>query len=275
MKRPVGHLPLRIPRLALALLAGLVLAGCNLPGPATAAPTFVFPTLTALQPLPSATPLAPTSTLPAPTATTAPAGTRISFAAGATSDVEQGTLQPGQTQKYLLAAGGSQPLIINVDSPNQDLSLSIAGLTTNNVLLDASKKWNAWEGILPASQDYLVTVYAGAAAQNYTLSVIIPARVVFAQGATSKKLSGITPNGLNVDYVIYAQAGQKMTQNLTVPANTAALTVYGFQDGQPLLRSIMNTTSWSESLPVTEDYILEVVPFAGAVVNYTLDVEVK
>jgi hypothetical protein len=264
---------LAIKILFLIALAGL--AGCNLPGAATPTNVFVFPTLTSPPPLSTPSAFPPPSTPALPSATSAPAGMRISFATGATADVEQGSLQPGQTQNYLLTAGQSQPMMVSVDSPNHDLNLAIVGQTSGNVLLSASNKWNTWEGILPSSQDYLVTVYGGATAQAYTLTVSIPARITFAQGATSKTLNGSTPEGLIIDYVIYALAGQKMALNLNVPSGMAVLSVYGFEDGQPLLRSIMNATSWTSTLPVTEDYILQIVPNGGQVVNYSLSVEIK
>jgi hypothetical protein len=37
----------------------------------------------------------------------------------------------------------------------------------------------------------------------------------------------------------------------------------------------MNATSWTSTLPVTEDYILQIVPNGGQVVNYSLSVEIK
>jgi hypothetical protein len=267
--------PARIAAGVLAIVAVLALAGCNLPGLAAPTPTFVFPTLTPVAPQPTSTSVPPTNPPSLPTATNAPAALRISFAAGATANVEQGTLQPGQSQNFLLAAGQTQPMMLSVDSPGHDMSLSIVGQTSGNVLLSSSSKYITWEGILPASQDYMVTVYAGATTQAFTLTVTIPARITFSQGATSKTLTGSTPGGLVIDYVIYALAGQKMTLNLIVPPGTAALSVYGFEDGQPLLRSIMNAATWADTLPVTEDYILQIVPNNGQVVNYSLNVEVK
>ena len=275
MKPDHGNSPNRIASGLLVMLALLGMAGCNLPGMAAPTPMLIFPTLTSMPPQATPTPLLATETPGAPSATSAPAALRINFPTGATSDVEEGTLQPGQTQNFLLAAGQSQPMMVSLDSPNHDMTLAIAGQTSGNVLLGASQKWNSWEGILPASQDYLVTVYGGATTQAFTLTVTIPARITFAQGTTSKTLNGSTPGGLIIDYVIYALSGQEMSLDLNVPSGTAALSVYGFEDGQPLLRSIMDATSWSDTLLVTEDYIIQVVPYAGQVIHYTLSVEVK
>jgi hypothetical protein len=266
----------------LTILFGLLLSGCNLPSTTPATPTFVFPTLTtAPTPVPTTVytqlpaALPPTSTPNVPTPTTKPAAVRIEFAPGATAGIEQGTLQPGELQDFVLEAGQSQPMIVMADSPAHDVTLGIVGRSSGVTLLEASKKWSSWEGILPVTQDYLLTVYAGTKTEDFTLTVIIPGRIIFSQGATSTTVSGSTPGGLVVSYVLYALANQTLSVSLNVPADSAALTIYGFEDGQPLLRSALNTTTWSSELPATEDYILQVVPKTGQVVNYTMTIAVK
>jgi hypothetical protein len=273
----------RIPIAAgLTILFGLLLSGCNLPSTTPATPTFVFPTLTtAPTPVPTTVytqlpaALPPTSTPNVPTPTTKSAAVRIEFSPGATAGIEQGTLQPGEFQDFVLEAGQSQPMIVMADSPAHDVTLGIVGRSSGSTLLEASKKWSSWEGILPATQDYMLTVYAGTKTEDFTLTVTIPSRITFSQGATSTTVSGSTPSGLVVSYVLYALANQTLSVSLNVPADSAALTIYGFEDGQPLLRSALNATTWSSELPVTEDYIVQVVPKTGQVVNYTMTIAVK
>jgi len=129
--------------------------------------------------------------------------------------------------------------------------------------------------LLPSTQDYFFKVGAGASAEDYTLSVTIASRIQFASGATSATVTGSTVNGYNVTYVLYASGGQTMNIALTVPAGTAALTIWGFSDGQPYQRSVTGSTTFNMVLPSTQDYIIEVVPMAGQVVNYSMKVEVK
>ncbi len=261
-------------RIWLSLLTGFVLFGCNLARTSPSTPTPIFPTPAVVQSTSTPAPSRESPTpAPSPTAP-APADVRINFTRGATADVEQGSLMPGASQGYLLRAGQTQPLMVEVDSPAHDVYLSVRGQSSGNVLLDASLKATSFEGILPATQDYLLVLYGGAAQENYTMTVTIPSRIDFAPGAYSADLSGSTPLGLIVSYAIYALQGQTMTLNLAVPANTAALTVYGFEDGEPLLRSVMNATSWSSTLPVTEDYIIQIVPASGGIIQYTLTVTV-
>jgi len=258
-----------------ALVAIITLAGCNLPVATGPSPTPSLDTSTPLPALASPTSLPPAPTPPAPTVSPTPSLLRISFPTGATAGVEQGTLQAGGIQAFVLAASQTQPMIVMVDSPAHDLTADIIGQNTGNTLLPASQKESTWEGILPATQDYLITVHGGASEEAFTLTVDIPSRITFAPQATSAKVSGSTPGGLVVSYVIYALAGQTMAVSLTAPSGAAALTIYGFEDGQPLLRSIYNATTWSDTLPVTEDYIIQIVPNAGQVVAYTMTVGVQ
>ncbi len=238
------------------------------------APTATIPTPT----VPSPTPLAPTATElpPTLTATVPPAAgaVRLNFAPGATFGTIQGTLQPGQSQTYVLGVGKGQPALFMVNSLNNDVTFGIAG-KDGTILLADSQKYATWQGYLPSTQDYFVKVNAGATTENYTLSVTIAARITFSAGATSATVKGSTVNGYNVTYVLGAGGGQTMKIDLTVPADTAALTIWGFSDGQPYQRSVTGSTTFNMVLPSSQDYIVEVVPQAGQLVDYSMKVEIK
>ena len=167
------------------------------------------------------------------------------------------------------------PMIAMVNSPDHDLTLSISGLQSGQVLLPASNGMNSWQGTLPATDDYLVRVIGGATTQNFNLSLTIASRISFAAGSDSAVVSGSTQGGFNVTFALYASAGQTMDINLDIPTGKAALEVWGFSDGQPYLRSQLGKTTFSMKLPSTQDYILAVVPFAGQAVNFSLHVKVK
>ena len=62
---------------------------------------------------------------------------------------------------------------------------------------------------------------------------------------------------------------------LTPIPNAAALTIWGFSDGQPYIRSVVGSTTFNMKLPSTQDYIVDVVPQGGQEVNFTLAVEIK
>lgn len=111
--------------------------------------------------------------------------------------------------------------------------------------------------------------------ENYNLTIKIASRINFTSGATSATVSGTTMNGFVVSYAIYCKSGQTMTLALTAPANSASLDVFGLAYGQLLLKETAQVTSWAGSLPADQDYIIEVVPNAGQVLDYSLMVSVK
>jgi hypothetical protein len=263
-------------RAATLLLFAVFLAGCVSSTPVAPTPDFLATNVQAtFQAMtPQATPKAEAISVPTLAPTAAPINIRFNFATGATFGAVQGSLQPGQSQIYVLSAMQGQPFLVSVDSFNHDITLGITG-KDGTVLLADSLLQTTWQGALPATQDYYLKLKSGATAENYTLSVTAAARIVFKQGAISAAVAGTTVGGYNVTYALRASAGQTMTINLTAPAGTAALTVWGFSDGQPYLRSVTGSTTFSMTLPTTQDYIIEVVPNGGQVINYSLAVEVK
>lgn len=110
---------------------------------------------------------------------------------------------------------------------------------------------------------------------NFGLNVTIPVRITFAPGAVSAQVQGVTAESRVVTYLLKANGGQTMTVVLNAPPNSAGITIYGMQDGQPLIRSQSGATSWTGQLPMTQDYVIQVVPFGNGTVNYTLNVTVQ
>ena len=286
----------------LILTTALILTGCNLPvgkvAP-TEIPTLAFPTSqptnppAILTPTPISLPPTTAATEPAtanpptnippttvpPTVrvqpTTIPGAVRISFDTGATAGIAQGEINPGQVLKFLVGAAQGQPLIISTDSPNHDVTFSVVGLKDGKTLLDASQRLSSWQTMLTVTQDYLVQLMGAGSQENFTLNVITPARINFDPGTDTTLLMGSTPGGWDVSYVLRASAGQRMDLNLYAPNGNAVLAVYGYQDGQPYLRYVTESTTFGLKLPATQDYIIQVVPRAGEVATYSLGITIK
>jgi hypothetical protein len=165
--------------------------------------------------------------------------------------------------------------MVSTGSYNNDVTFSVTGAKNGQVLLDGSQKLTSWQTMLTETQDYLIRVYAGASAENFTLNVITPARITFAPGAVSATEVGTTPGGLVVSYILRASINQQMDITLDAPNMSALLSVYGYQDGQPYLRSAAGSQTFSMKLPATQDYVIQVVPNAGQVANYSLNITVK
>jgi hypothetical protein len=279
---------------SLVALIALGLASTACAGAATPAPpspndvaTVVQATLEALQPAATATAQPPSAVPPTITATipplpptiAVPAATRLSFVADATSGDVNGTIQAGQTLHYVLNAAQGQPMIVTLNSQNNDVTMTIktaggTSLVTNGQNLNM---------LLPVTEDYYFYIYGGASPETFDLSIGTPARIKFDLGKTSATLSGKTtagftiapPSGADISYVLFANQGQKMDLSLNGVGPNGVLAVYGFSDGQPYLRYVTEQTTFSLVLPATQDYIIQVVPRAGMIISYTLVVTVK
>ena len=253
-------------------ISAILLVSCNLPSaiPATTTPS---PTATSLPSTDTPTAVPPSPT-PNPSATTTLPSTNIVFGPGATAAVEQGTLQPGQVQNFTLSAGKNQPMILLVSSPSNDVTLAVYE-ANGNMLLDPAKKWSEWQWLLPATQVYTIKVIGGATAGSFTLTAKVAARITFTSGASSATVSGSTPKGFVISYAISANANQTMTVTLNSPANSASLDIFGLAFGQLLLNPSTKATNWTGVLPSTQDYIIEIIPNSGQVVNYSLTVTIN
>jgi len=269
--RKITHL------ISLGTLAGL-LAACNLPRGTPLIPSLTpAPTNTNTQVVITPTPTSPVPlpSNPTPTNTTNPSvPINLLFATGTTAIVQTGTLQAGQVQNYTINVGASQPMILILTSTVGDDYLAVYD-PNGNIILDPAKKWSRFQWLMPPKvQLYTIRVIGGASTQDFTLTVKVPARIKFASGATSATVTGSTFKGYVISYTITGSANQTMTADLTVPANSAVMDIFGLASGDSLLGASANSTTFSGTLPSTQDYIIEIFPIHGDVVNYSLTVSI-
>jgi hypothetical protein len=223
----------------------------------------------------------PTQIPPTPTASpsaaptdSAPTATRIAFLDGATVGTVSASIQAGQSQNYVLKALQGQPMFVYVGSLNNDVKLSVQR-QDGAALLSADAHQASWQGSLPQTEDYFITVHGGNSTESFSLTVTLPARIQFAEGADSATLSGKTVGGYGVSYAVYAHKGQTMNVDLGDLSGKASLSIYGFVDGQAYVRSAKGLTSYHFVLPSTQDYIVVVVPANGGVVSYSMTVRIQ
>ena len=119
------------------------------------------------------------------------------MAAGTTAGVAQGSILPGQTVAYTLGGGQSQPMILIVNSPNNDVTLGVFE-PNGTMLLNPANKWTRWQGLLPQTETYKISLSGGATAENYTLTAKVPQLVTFASGTSSTSLSGSAAAGSQI-----------------------------------------------------------------------------
>ncbi len=210
----------------------------------------------------------------APVATSAPGATRITFLEGATVGVVSAPIEAGQAQTYVLQAFQGQPMFVYVGSINNEVTLSIKR-QDGTIILSADEHKISWQGSLPGTEDYYVTVHGGPSTENFSLTVTVPWRIQFSAGADSATVSGKTVAGYGVSYAIFAGKGQTMNVNLENLSSKASLSIYGFTDGQQYLASGTGQMSYQFVLPATQDYIVVVLPADGSVVNYIMTVKVQ
>ena len=207
---------------------------------------------------------------PAPSPTT-PA---IELAPGATYGEVAGTLEADESRSFLVSALGAQPLIVRLSSPHEDVVLGIAGPPDRPPLLDPVARQTAWEGLLPSTDTYTLTAVATGGAADFRLSVELPQRIVFAPGATSYVVTSTVPISQPVAYVLRALAGQTLTATITSPGGPVYLGIDGLQDGQPLVRSALELSQTTVSLPASQDYILRAIPGGPAPTTFTLTITI-
>jgi hypothetical protein len=199
---------------------------------------------------------------------------RIAFALGTTSGTYYGSLASGGVQSYVLNAAWNQVMMVNVNSPDNNLYLEIYGQWDGIYLARFSSALTSWRGWLPRTQDYIVKVYnSGGSTENYSLFVEIPARIQFARGAYSGSVYGRGSAAQTISYVLYAFAGQTMTATLYSSTSSVYLSIYGFSGGQSLVTSSSANTTWTGTLPQTQEYIIDAVQ-NGSWVDFTLTVTI-
>jgi hypothetical protein len=154
-------------------------------------------------------------------------------------------------------------MMVNLASASQTISLEIKA-PGGTVLAAASENRSYWQGTLPSSGDYRVSVVSSSGTANFSMSITIPARVTFDQGAISAVLDGKISSHLNNTYLLRALKGQTMTVTVTSPGKDIFLTIYGLQDGNPYVRSVSGQTQATIKLPSTQDYVIELVPSVNA-----------
>jgi len=200
--------------------------------------------------------------------------TRILFPRNATSVSYENSVTAGGVKQYIIGARAGSLLMVDVTSPGDQVHLAIVGVRTGEPLITAAADATHFEGRLPATQDYLIKLVSSAGkALRYGLSVEIPHRIAFARGATSAEIDGVDVNGRNA-YVLSAFANQRMSVEAASGDGSIKLTIYGLDDGVPLVRAAAGLSSWSGNLPSSQDYIIMTVP-TGRTRAYTLRVTIE
>lgn len=160
-------------------------------------------------------------------------------------------------------------MLVKVETAPGDVTISVR-TEGGTWLLNPAAAQSSWKGTLPQTEDYVISLYGGAAPRQFTLTVEIASRIKFVAGANSGKISGTTAGGFTVAYTMFVLKGQKVEITLYGLGPNASIAVWGYADGNVLLGAESDKTSLTFKAPVTQDYILEIVPKAGRVLDFVI-----
>mgnify|MGYP005848269761 CR=1 FL=1 len=194
---------------------------------------------------------------------------QIMFPHMGTASSLRGSVGAGQIQEYLLTAFAGQTMILELRPSQPAVHLAVSGWDDDAALLPPSANATRWHGLLPTTQDYLITVAARGQAAEFTLDVIIPETLVPQAGHAATSLRQL-PADQRAHYLVVGEAGQKLSLNLRLAEGQAALAVTGLEDRNDLLPASARLTSWSMALPRSQPYLIEVIPDGGPV-RYSLE----
>jgi len=132
-----------------------------------------------------------------------------------------------------------------------------------------------WNGTLPQAGMYYLGVYGGAVPTDFRLSVTLVSRVIFKEGDNTATVVGRTPNGTISALSVFGPKGAKLILTLSGTGTEAAMSIEGFADRKSYLEASADQRRFVLVAPVTQDYIIKIVPDADATTNYVFDVTVE
>ncbi|MEM7333452.1 MAG: hypothetical protein AAF490_15290 [Chloroflexota bacterium] len=89
-----------------------------------------------------------------------------------------------------------------------------------------------------------------------TPSPDLPIRIEFEQGAVSATINGRIEAGQSINYLAWANAGQKMKLELLSHNSMANFSIVGQTDGQPYKRLVNEDRLWEGDLTQAQDYLI-------------------
>ncbi len=177
---------------------------------------------------------------------------------------------------HVLRASADQTMQVQATAA-EAIQLKIKG-ADGTVLKGPSDGETTWQGSLPATQDYVITIISVGEATDYDLRVTVFARLQFEPDEIATTVTGyaerLNPAGAEFvgGYVLRALAGQTMDVAITSPNDDVLLSIVG-GDGILLKRYVDGESRWRSGLPTTQDYYISPVS-VGPEAPYTLTVAV-
>ena len=190
--------------------------------------------------------------------------------------VVQGTVGFNQPQVYLFFGAQGQNIRVQLSSQPAGANFEVASQDNNTVYKSFADPSLDWSYVLPASQNYRVTINS-VTPVVFTLTVTLGGgggggaqRINFAPGQTSAQVNGTAGIGQSPQYVFFANGGQQVRIVVISPGNIANFGVTGVTDGITYKSPADQTRDWTFMLPTSQDY--QITVSAASSVNFTLQV---
>lgn len=204
-----------------------------------------------------------------PTGNNPPSGGQLYFLPDETMSVVQGHITPGQVVTYTVSVKQYEALILIVGSPNGDAVLGVID-PSGNQMLDPVDQRTYWQWTAPMTGLYTIQVAGGITSETFTLTTKVAPVLTYPADGQSTYQYRTTVRGLVKSYAFRLSTGVVMTLSLNVPSSVAWLDVFGVQTGS-ILNSSARATTWTGTMPSTQEYVVEVVP-GGTMSAYTLTI---
>ena len=198
---------------------------------------------------------------------------RISFAPGATSAAVEGDLATRTWQDFVVRGTAGYTMLVSLTANNTSTSFRVYRRYFRTPLWGRGDGATTWQRALPVTGDYIVRV-SGPIGTVFSLNVEMPAIIRFKRGTFGSTVTGHTSDNRINSYLAWGRAGQTLTATLVSPSNVG-ITVYGLNDGVPMVRAVSGAVTWSGVLPFSQNYVIDVVPSISTTLNYTLSVEIR
>jgi hypothetical protein len=99
---------------------------------------------------------------------------RVRFPRGRTTAVLRGSIVNDEMNQYILGARAGQKMAVHITSPRNRAKFDVYLRGDRSVLANsAAEDTTDWEGELPESGDYVISVYSVGGNARYTLEVTI------------------------------------------------------------------------------------------------------
>ena len=155
---------------------------------------------------------------------------RIEFDPGATGVTMWGGLPANGIDEYVLYAMEGQEMTVTINSPGDQVYLSMYGMSDGIPMVRAAFEIKSWTGVLQASQDYSIKAVAAVAVPSYQLDIeILPL------GTSGTTLDWVTlPDGICQDIEVMV-AGELGVTDIGLDTNAPFEDYLGGTSGEGCL----------------------------------------